>query len=107
MGTWLDVSSIVVALISLALNRCRSGLIIPSFAATIDHDGLVFQAGLYTCSWVAEAAHVTCVANITFLTSGDTSCAKNSLIPFHDKDKKPSGLSWNSGPTAVGGIAAL
>src|SRR6478735_5241071 len=92
---------------SLALNRCRSGFIIPSFAAPIDHEGLVFQAGLYTFCWVADAAHGTCVTNIIFLSSGDASCAKSSLIPVGERDKKPSVLSWNSGPTAVGGIAAL
>src|SRR5690606_39566275 len=107
MGTWLDASSSVVALIGLALNRSRSGLIIPSFAATIYQEGFVFHAGLYTFSSVADAAHATCVAWISFLSSGDTSCAKNSLIPFGDSDKKPSVLSLNSGPTAVGGIAAF
>src|SRR6478735_4652273 len=107
MGTWLDVSSIVFALISFALYRSRSGLITLSCAATINHDGLVFQAGLFTFSSPANAANGTCVAYTSFLSSGDASGTKFSLIAFTDRNTNPSALTWNSFSTPVVGIAAL
>src|SRR5882672_11982415 len=107
MGTWLELSSSVVALISFALNRSRSGLITLSCAATINHVGLFFQAGLCTLSSPADAANGTCVAYISFLSSGVVSGAKFSLTAFIDKNKKPSGLTRNSFSTPVVGIAAL
>src|SRR4028119_2103588 len=107
MGTWPELSSIVVALISFALNRSRSGLITLSCAATINHDGLFFQAGLNTFSSPADAASGTCVAYISFLSTDDTSGTKFSLIAFTDRDANPSALILNSFSTPVVGIAAF
>src|SRR5690606_27484606 len=78
MGTWLDSSSMVVALIIFAVARSCPGSIIRSSVATMAQEGLFFQATLYTFCVVAEAAHGVCVATSSFRFAVGRSWAKAS-----------------------------
>ena len=50
IGTWLVGSAVILALIFVAMARSRSGGIMRSFSATMNQDGLNFQAALVSFS---------------------------------------------------------
>ena len=57
MGTWLDSSSSVVALIIFASALVNAGGIVSSFKPMMHHDGLFFQDALEILVRVPFAAH--------------------------------------------------
>ena len=61
MGTWLDLSSRVVALIIFASVFVSAGGIVSSLRPMMHHEGLFFQAALEILVRVPFAAQGTCV----------------------------------------------
>src|SRR6202035_5658184 len=77
-ATWLESTSIVLALARFAIMRSWSGLIDRSAVATMYQVGLVFQAGVVTL-WVKEAVEIgTCDSAMKRDTAGGTSAAKSA-----------------------------
>src|SRR6202035_813472 len=77
-ATWLESTSIVLALARFAIMRSWSGLIDRSAVATIYQVGLVFQAGDVTL-WVNESVEIgTCDWAMKWATAGGTSAAKSA-----------------------------
>src|SRR6266478_6956268 len=77
-ATWLEFTSIVLALARFAIMRSWSGLIDRSLVATIYQVGLVFQAGDVTL-WVNESVEIgTCEMAMKWDTAGGTSAAKSA-----------------------------
>src|SRR5258708_18829182 len=77
-ATWLELTSIVLALARFAIMRSWSGLIDRSAVATMYQLGLVFQAGDVTL-WVNESVEIgTCDWAMKWDTAGGTSAAKSA-----------------------------
>src|ERR1700736_5307957 len=90
MATWLDVTSMVLALIVLAISRCRVGWMARSAIATRYQLGFAFQAADETFPPRAAPAVGPCAANRTLFSVGVRSCAKSFLTPDSVSLRKPS-----------------
>src|SRR6202011_4931627 len=90
MATRLDVTSMVLALIVLAISRCRVGWMARSAVATRYQLGLVFQAAAEAFPPSAAPAVGPWAANRTFFSAGVRSCAKSFLTPDSVSLRKPS-----------------
>src|SRR6202047_4255152 len=77
-ATWLEFTSIVLALARFAIMRSWSGLVERSAVATMYQVGLVFQAGVVTL-WVNESVEIgTCDSAMKWDTAAGTSAAKSA-----------------------------
>src|SRR5580698_6067105 len=77
-ATWLEFTSIVLALARLAIMRSWSGLIDRSAVATMYQVGLVFQAGFVT-GWVKASVEIgTCDTAMNAALSFGMSAAKSA-----------------------------
>src|SRR5580704_11747024 len=77
-ATWLEFTSIVLALARFAIIRSWSGLIDRSAVATMYQAGFDFQAGDVTL-WVNESVEIgTCEMAMKRDTAGGTSAAKSA-----------------------------
>src|SRR5256885_8172723 len=81
IATWLVGSAVMLAPIFFAIARWSSGWIIRSFSATMNHEGLIFQAAFVTFSSNAFPKIGPCVAAITFVCAAGRSGAKSRATP--------------------------
>src|ERR1700732_217674 len=88
-ATWLEFTSIVLALARFAIMRSWSGLIDRSAVATMYQLGLDFQAGLVTLC-VNESVEIgTCDTAMKCDNAGETSAAKSAAKCFWSIQKFP------------------
>src|ERR1700719_4093440 len=81
IGTWLVGNAVILALIFFAIAYSSAGWIIRSFFATMNHEGLFFQAALVTLSSNALAKIGPWVTAISLVCAAGRSCAKSFATP--------------------------